>query len=160
MVRKIVKPKIIIQILFFIFPRLSILQQHLLKRCFSLNTFLYCSCHPFRQDVYRYANRRRHTSALTDQITPRIITIFYHLRTIRVNQRNHITLRHVDDIFNSQAVMVIGELRVGSGLHHACQHAPGFPCKRPTVIGQRIANQTSKNGVSEKAPLFAPQRTF
>ena len=41
MIRKIVKPKIIIQILFFIFPRLSILQQHLLKRCSSLyNLFI------------------------------------------------------------------------------------------------------------------------
>ena len=41
MIRKIVKPKIIIQILFFIFPHLSILQQHLLKRCSSLyNLFI------------------------------------------------------------------------------------------------------------------------
>ena len=38
MIRNIVKPKIIKQILFFIFPRLSILQQHLLKRRSSLYT--------------------------------------------------------------------------------------------------------------------------
>ena len=38
MIRNIVKPKIIKQIPFFIFPRLSILQQHLLKRRSSLYT--------------------------------------------------------------------------------------------------------------------------
>ena len=38
MIRKIVKPEKIIQIPFFIFPRLSILQQHLLKRRSSLYT--------------------------------------------------------------------------------------------------------------------------
>ena len=98
----------------------------------------------------------------------RIITIFYHLRTICVNRRNHIALqvvdievidivignhaglplRHVDDIFNSQAVMVIGELRIGSALYHAGQHTSGFPCKRPTVIGQRIANRIIGNRLS------------
>ena len=41
-------------------------------------------------------NRRRQTAGFTDRITPRIITIFYHLRTIRVNQRNHIALQIVD----------------------------------------------------------------
>ena len=38
-------------------------------------------------------NRRCQTAGFTDRITPRIITIFYHLRTIRVNQRNHIALQ-------------------------------------------------------------------
>ena len=98
----------------------------------------------------------------------RIITIFYHLRTICVNRRNHIALqvvdievidivignhaglplRHVDDIFNSQAVMVIGELCIGSVLHHAGQHTSVFPRKRPTVIGQRIANRIISNRLS------------
>ena len=41
-------------------------------------------------------NRRRQTAGFADRITPRIITIFYHLRTIRVNQRNHIALQIVD----------------------------------------------------------------
>ncbi len=69
-------------------------------------------------------------------------------------------LRHVDDIFtiqrivgryvvydlfNSQAVMVIGELRVGASLYHAGQHTSGFPCKRPTVIGRRVANRIIGN---------------
>ena len=143
----------------------------------------------------QHTNRRCQTSALADRITPRVITIFYHLRTIRVNQRNHIALqivdievidivignhaglplriieemqitaalRHVDnifttqrivgryavdDLFNSQAVMVIGELCVGSVLHHAGQHTSGFPRKRPTVIGQRIANRIISNRLS------------
>ena len=41
-------------------------------------------------------NRRRQTAVFADWITPRIITIFYHLRVIRVNQRNHIALQIVD----------------------------------------------------------------
>ena len=41
-------------------------------------------------------NRRCQTAGFTDRITPRIITIFYHLRTIRVNRRNHIALQVVD----------------------------------------------------------------
>ena len=41
-------------------------------------------------------NRRCQTAGFADRITPRIITIFYHLRTIRVNQRNHIALQIVD----------------------------------------------------------------
>ena len=41
-------------------------------------------------------NRRCQTDGFADRITPRIITIFYHLRTIRVNQRNHIALQIVD----------------------------------------------------------------
>ncbi len=41
-------------------------------------------------------NRRCQTAGFADRITPRIITIFYHLRTIRVNQRNHIALQVVD----------------------------------------------------------------
>ena len=41
-------------------------------------------------------NRRCQTAGFTDRITSRIITIFYHLRTIRVNQRNHIALQIVD----------------------------------------------------------------
>ena len=41
-------------------------------------------------------NRRCQTAGFADRITPRIITIFYHLRTIRVNQRNHIALQMVD----------------------------------------------------------------
>ena len=42
------------------------------------------------------ANRRCQTAGFADRITPHIITIFYHLRTIRVNQRNHIALQIVD----------------------------------------------------------------
>ena len=42
------------------------------------------------------AQRSSHRASLADRITPRIITIFYHLRTIRVNQRNHIALQIVD----------------------------------------------------------------
>ena len=38
----------------------------------------------------------RQRASLADRITPRIITIFYHLRTIRVNQRNHIALQIAD----------------------------------------------------------------
>ena len=34
-------------------------------------------------------NRRCQTAGFADRITPRIITIFYHLRTIRVNQRRY-----------------------------------------------------------------------
>ena len=41
-------------------------------------------------------NRRCQTAGFTDRITPRIINIFYHLRTIRVNRRNHIALQIVD----------------------------------------------------------------
>ena len=41
-------------------------------------------------------NRRCQTAGFADRITPYIITIFYHLRTIRVNQRNHIALQIVD----------------------------------------------------------------
>ena len=42
------------------------------------------------------AQRSSHHASLADRITPRIITIFYHLRTIRVNQRNHIAMQVVD----------------------------------------------------------------
>ena len=42
------------------------------------------------------AQRSSHLASLADQITPCIINIFYHLRTIRVNQRNHIALQIVD----------------------------------------------------------------
>ena len=38
-------------------------------------------------------NRRCQTAGFTDRITPRIITIFYHLRIIRVNQRSYIALK-------------------------------------------------------------------
>ena len=38
----------------------------------------------------------RQRASLADRITPRIINIFYHLRAIRVNQRNHIALQIVD----------------------------------------------------------------
>ena len=38
----------------------------------------------------------RQRASLADRITPCAITIFYHLRTIRVNQRNHIALQIVD----------------------------------------------------------------
>ena len=38
-------------------------------------------------------NRRCQTVGFADRIPPRIINIFYHLRTIRVNQRNHIALK-------------------------------------------------------------------
>ena len=41
-------------------------------------------------------NRCCQTAGFADRITPRIINIFYHLRTIRVNQRNHIALQVVD----------------------------------------------------------------
>ena len=36
------------------------------------------------------------TADFADWITPRIITIFYHLHTIRVNQRSYIALQVVD----------------------------------------------------------------
>lgn len=64
-------------------------------------------------------------------------------------------LRHVDDVLaiervagghvvydllGSQAVVVVGELRVGAGLYHAVKHAARLPGKRPAVVGQRIAN--------------------
>ena len=64
-------------------------------------------------------------------------------------------LRHVDDIFavqrivgghaidnlpDAHAVVVVGELRVGSVLHHAGQHTSGFPRERPAVVGQRVAD--------------------
>ena len=42
------------------------------------------------------AQRSSHRASLADRITPRIINIFYHLRTIRVNQHNHIALQVVD----------------------------------------------------------------
>ena len=42
------------------------------------------------------AQRSSHRASFADRITPRIINIFYHLRTIRVNQRNHIALQIVD----------------------------------------------------------------
>ena len=38
-------------------------------------------------------NRRCQTAGFADQITPRIINIFYHPRTIRVNQRSYIALK-------------------------------------------------------------------
>ena len=41
-------------------------------------------------------NRRCQTAGFADRITSRIINIFYHLRAIRVNQRNHIALQIVD----------------------------------------------------------------
>ena len=41
-------------------------------------------------------NRRCQTAGFADRIPPRIINIFYHLRAIRVNQRNHIALQIVD----------------------------------------------------------------
>ena len=44
----------------------------------------------------QHTNRRCQTAGFADRITPRIINIFYHLRTIRVNQRNHIALQIVD----------------------------------------------------------------
>jgi hypothetical protein len=42
------------------------------------------------------AQRSSHLASLADQITPCILNIFYHLRTIRVNQHNHISLQVVD----------------------------------------------------------------
>ena len=38
-------------------------------------------------------NRCCQTAGFADQITPRIINIFYHPRTIRVNQRSYIALK-------------------------------------------------------------------
>ena len=38
----------------------------------------------------------RQRASLADRITPRIINIFYHPRTIRVNQRSYIALQVVD----------------------------------------------------------------
>lgn len=51
----------------------------------------------------------------------------------------------VYDLPDAQAVMIIDELRIGAGLHHAGEHTSGFPRKRPTVIGQRIANRIIGN---------------
>ena len=42
------------------------------------------------------AQRSSHLASLADRITPRIINIFYHPRTIRVNQRSYIALQVVD----------------------------------------------------------------
>ena len=39
------------------------------------------------------AQRSSHRASFADQITPRIINIFYHPRTIRVNQRSYIALK-------------------------------------------------------------------
>ena len=36
--------------------------------------------------------------------------------------------------------MVVGELRVGAGLHHAGEHASRLPSERPAVVGQRVAD--------------------
>ena len=54
---------------------------------------IYISTIPER--VYR-TQRGRHRASLADQITPCIINIFYHPRTIRVNQRSYIALQVVD----------------------------------------------------------------
>lgn len=42
------------------------------------------------------AQRSSHRAGFADRITPHIINIFYHPRTIRVNQRSYITLQIVD----------------------------------------------------------------
>ena len=44
----------------------------------------------------QHTNRCCQTAGFADRITSRIINIFYHLRTIRVNQHNHIALQVVD----------------------------------------------------------------
>ena len=71
-------------------------------------------------------NRRCQTAGFADRITPRIITIFYHLRTIRVNQRNHIALQIVDieviDIVIGDhaglALRIIEEMQIMAALRH------------------------------------------
>ena len=85
-------------------------------------------------------------------------------------------LRHVDDIFTVQrivgghaidnlpdahAVVVVGELRVGSVLHHAGQHTSGFPRERPAVVGQRVAdgvvgNRLTADGRNLVLPVAVP----
>ena len=72
------------------------------------------------------ANRRCQTAGFADRITPRIITIFYHLRTIRVNQRNHIALQIVDieviDIVigdhTGLPLRIIEEMQIMAALRH------------------------------------------
>ena len=71
-------------------------------------------------------NRRCQTAGFADRITPRIITIFYHLRTIRVNQRNRIALQIVDieviDIVigdhTGLTLRIIEEMQIMAALHH------------------------------------------
>ena len=71
-------------------------------------------------------NRRCQTAGFADRITPRIITIFYHLRTIRVNQRNHIALQIVDieviDIVigdhTGLTLRIIEEMQIMAALRH------------------------------------------
>ena len=71
-------------------------------------------------------NRRCQTAGFADRITPHIITIFYHLRTIRVNQRNHIALQIVDieviDIVigdhTGLTLRIIEEMQIMAALRH------------------------------------------
>ena len=133
------------------------------------------------------AQRSSHRAGFADRITPCVITIFYHLCTVRVNDGDRVilkivnievirsveahhgrlalrvieemqviaTLRHVDDILaaqrvvgghaiddllDTQTIVIIGELCIGASFHHAGQHAARLPYKRPAVIGQRIAD--------------------
>ena len=59
------------------------------------SSFLIVHIPTIAERIHR-AQRSSHRASLADRITPRIINIFYHLRTIRVNQHNHIALQVVD----------------------------------------------------------------
>ena len=71
-------------------------------------------------------NRRCQTAGFADRITPCVITIFYHLCTIRVNQRNHIALQIVDieviDIVigdhTGLTLRIIEEMQIMAALRH------------------------------------------
>ena len=40
----------------------------------------------------------------------------------------------IDILFYAQAIVVIGELRIGAGLDHVVQHAACLPRERPAVV--------------------------
>ena len=80
-------------------------------------------------------NRRCQTAGFTDRITPRIINIFYHPRTIHVNQRSYIALQIVDieviDIVMGDhaglSLRIIEEYEEGNGWYFVwCDDKPAF----------------------------------
>ena len=56
------------------------------------SSFLIIHIPTIAERIHR-AQRSSHRASLADRITPRIINIFYHPRTIRVNQRSYIALK-------------------------------------------------------------------
>ena len=81
---------------------------------------------PSRPERIHRTQRSSHRASLADQITSCIINIFYHLRTIRVNQRNHIVLQIVDieviDIVIGDhaglPLRIIEEMQIMAALRH------------------------------------------